>query len=99
MYELKDERVYHRDLKPENILIKDGGIKIADFGFSKVVIEFTKNNTQVGTPLYMSPQALSSGFYDLEKNDVWSAGCLLYEMAYKKLPWKINLDTTVGGLF
>ncbi|EGR29173.1 protein kinase domain protein [Ichthyophthirius multifiliis] len=38
----------------------------------------------------MSPQALSSDNYDLEKNDVWSAGVLLYEMVFQKIPWKVD---------
>ena len=47
--------IVHRDLKPENILIKDGVFKIADFGFSKNVDNFSKGMLQslLGTPLYM----------------------------------------------
>ena len=47
--------IVHRDLKPENILIKDGVFKIADFGFSKNVDNFSKGILQslLGTPLYM----------------------------------------------
>ena len=48
-----------RDVKPENILIKNNKMKIADFGFAKVVLSTSElNKTLVGTPLYMSPQLL-----------------------------------------
>lgn len=50
-----------RDVKPENILINNNKMKIADFGFAKVVLSSSQlNKTLVGTPLYMSPQLLKS---------------------------------------
>lgn len=55
---LYDKRIVHRDLKPQNLLIHDGVVKIADFGFSKV-IEFNMEEpllrTYAGSPLYMAP--------------------------------------------
>ncbi len=57
--------IIHRDLKPENILIHEGVFKLADFGFSKCVDNFSKDllKSLVGTPLYMSPQILQQQEY------------------------------------
>lgn len=52
MYE---KNILHRDIKPSNILIKDGRIKIADFGTSKLKQENEMIRTLVGTPLFASP--------------------------------------------
>ena len=50
---------YERDLKPANILMSNGMVKIGDFGFAKKnVTQKLKNQTSVGTPLYMSAQLL-----------------------------------------
>lgn len=50
---------YQRDLKPANILMSNGMVKIGDFGFAKKnVTQKLKNQTSVGTPLYMSAQLL-----------------------------------------
>jgi serine/threonine protein kinase len=55
MYE---KNILHRDLKPSNILLKDGKIKIADFGTSKLKEENEMIKTLVGTPLFASPEIL-----------------------------------------
>lgn len=58
---LNENNIVHRDLKPENILLHDKIVKIADFGFSKVVESGMNEpilDSFVGTPLYMSPQIL-----------------------------------------
>lgn len=67
----------HRDLKPANILIKDKNIKIADFGFAKRATSNTKESVNVGSPLYMSPEALQGNIYTV-KNDIWSIGVIMY---------------------
>lgn len=78
--ELVTKHVVHRDLKPANILIKDGIPKLADFGFAKdndaPPCKFYYN---VGTPMYMCPQALRKNEYSF-KSDIWSIGALYYEL-------------------
>jgi len=67
----------HRDLKPANILLKNGIIKIADFGFVKKQTGSVKESYNVGTPLYMSPEAMKENIYTT-KNDIWSIGVMSY---------------------
>lgn len=76
----------HRDLKPANLLIKDKTVKIADFGFAKKAGPNSQETINVGSPLYMSPEALQKNIYTT-KNDVWSIGVILYEMLHGKAPW------------
>mmetsp|Transcript_23097 Transcript_23097/g.35174 ORF Transcript_23097/g.35174 Transcript_23097/m.35174 type:complete len:356 (+) Transcript_23097:197-1264(+) len=76
-----DRRVAHRDLKPENLLLRseteDSSIKIADFGFAKVVKAPQSLKTQCGTPGYVAPEILTGTPYD-ESADMWSVGVILY---------------------
>lgn len=85
MYE---KNILHRDLKPSNILIKDGKIKIADFGTSKLKEENEMIRTLVGTPLFASPEILLLFAGDeqsyTEKSDIWSLGLILYFMFHYK---------------
>lgn len=86
--------VLHRDIKPENIFIDaDKNVKLGDFGLAKILDEkekFTK--TIVGTPLYMSPELVKNRKYNT-KSDVWALGCLIYELAALKAPFKAsNVD-------
>jgi len=76
----------HRDLKPANLLIKDKITKIADFGFAKRVTANSKEAVNVGSPLYMSPEALNSNIYTI-KNDIWSVGVIVFEILHGKVPW------------
>lgn len=74
--------VLHRDIKPANILVThDNCIKLADVGVSKVMRTAKYTYTQVGTPLYMSPEIYKRERYD-RKSDAWSLGCVLFEMMH-----------------
>lgn len=85
--EMVSKNIIHRDIKPSNILLKDQEVKIADFGFA---IERNQIKTNlaynVGTPNYMSPQALTQQDHTF-KSDIWSIGILYYEMLYGRFPW------------
>jgi serine/threonine protein kinase len=88
---MHDKRIMHRDLKPANIFLTlDGTIKVGDLGLSRELSEHTMQaHSKVGTPLYMSPEVLRGDGYDF-KTDVWSLGCLLYELAMLKSPFKAD---------
>ena len=94
---LHKNKIIHRDLKTMNIfLTKNNHIKIGDFGVSKIL---TNNNiyvyTNVGTSYYLSPEICQNKLYD-EKSDMWSLGCLLYEMITLNKPFE---STSQMGLF
>jgi eukaryotic-like serine/threonine-protein kinase len=76
--------VVHRDIKPENILLEGGHAVVADFGIARAVSgaagRLTQTGMSVGTPLYMSPEQ-AAGDPDLDgRSDLYSLGCVLYEM-------------------
>lgn len=74
-------RVMHRDLKTSNVFItRKNVVKLGDFGIAKMLDANTANlRTVVGTPYYMSPEVCENKPYDF-KSDVWSIGCVLYEL-------------------
>ena len=77
--------VVHRDIKPENILLQDGNALIADFGIALAITgaggdRLTATGLSLGTPQYMSPeQAMGERKID-GRSDIYSLGCVLYEM-------------------
>ena len=89
---LHDLKILHRDLKSANIfLFNDGSAKIGDCNVSKVVRKGF-GYTQTGTPYYASPEVWSDDPYDT-KSDIWSLGCITYEMLNLHPPFRAdNMD-------
>ncbi len=87
--------IVHRDLKPSNVKVTpEGRVKVLDFGLAKTVgpasltglseaktatADGTREGTILGTPAYMSPEQARGKSVD-KRTDIWSLGCLLYEM-------------------
>ena len=81
-------KILHRDIKPGNVFF-DGSnnVKLGDFGLSKILsAESQYAQTNVGTPYYMSPEQIHEQSYD-DKTDIWSTGCVLYELVALKPPF------------
>jgi len=78
-------KILHRDLKPANIFFdNENNVKLGDFGLSKMMeSQSVLAQTHVGTPYYMSPEQIGEQGYN-EKSDIWSAGCILYQLASLK---------------
>ena len=86
---LHDNNVIHRDLKSANIFItKNGILKLGDLNISKLYKEnyLNLNNSQMGTPCYAAPEIWNDKGYSF-KSDIWSLGCILYEMCTLHLPF------------
>jgi NIMA (never in mitosis gene a)-related kinase len=86
---MHDHRVIHRDVKPANVFVMPNGrLKLGDLGLSRQMHECSlKAFSQVGTPLYMSPEVLRGEGHDFA-SDVWSMGCVLYELAVLRSPFE-----------
>ncbi len=84
--------VVHRDIKPENVMLHEGVATVTDFGIAKAVSaagteNITQTGTAVGTPSYMSPEQ-AAGEADLDgRSDLFSLGCMLYEMLAGEPPY------------
>ena len=85
---LHKSSIIHRDLKSANIfLTKDGIVKIGDLNVSKILTKMVTTNTQTGTPYFASPEIWNDQPYDY-KCDIWSVGCIIYEMASLHVPFR-----------
>ncbi|NWX07520.1 NEK11 kinase, partial [Caloenas nicobarica] len=77
---MHERQILHRDLKAKNIFLKNNLLKIGDFGVSRLLMgSCDLATTFTGTPYYMSPEALKHQGCNT-KSDIWSLGCILYEM-------------------
>jgi serine/threonine protein kinase len=87
----KEGKILHRDIKPGNIFLDSNkNVKLGDFGLSRMMAkESMYAHSNVGTPYYMSPEQVNEAKYN-EKSDIWSVGCLLYEMTSLEPPFLAN---------
>ena len=82
--------VIHRDIKPENILLSDGQALVADFGIARAVgaeASITQTGMSIGTPAYMSPEQASGERGVDGRSDIYSLGCVLYELLAGEPPF------------
>jgi hypothetical protein len=92
--------VVHRDIKPGNILLQAGHAVVADFGIARAISEavgdrVTSAGLALGTPTYMSPEQANAVDTVDGRTDIYSLGCLLYEMLAGSPPFTA---TTVQGV-
>ena len=91
--EIHNKKIIHRDLKPENIFINENmDIKIGGFGLSKQLKsykEYELYNSKAGAEDYIAPEIKFKGIYN-EKSDMWSLGCIIYELFTLNIYYKDN---------
>ncbi|MHC4609879.1 MAG: serine/threonine-protein kinase, partial [Planctomycetota bacterium] len=93
--------VIHRDVKPANILLAESHALIADFGIAKALTDtrsgkVTQTGVTVGSPAYMSPEQVAGAEGLDGRTDIYSLGCVLYEMLAGATPSKGN---TLAAIF
>ncbi len=95
LHDLHSYNILHRDLKSANVfLFRDGTAKLGDLNVSKIAARGL-GCTQTGTPYYASPEVWRDNPYNL-KSDIWSLGCLCYEILMLKTPFRAE---TMEGLY
>jgi TolB-like protein/Flp pilus assembly protein TadD len=86
------QQVVHRDIKPENVMLHEGEALVTDFGIAKAVSvaggeSITQTGLAVGTPAYMSPEQAAGERDPDGRSDIYSLGCVLYEMLCGATPF------------
>ena len=87
------QNVLHRDIKPENILLSAGHALVTDFGIARTITAtgagpLTEVGALVGTPAYMSPEQVDGSQHIDGRADIYSLGCVLFEMLVGERPFK-----------
>ena len=99
---IHEEKIVHSDLKPANFVVVRGQLKLIDFGIANAIANDTTNihrESQVGTVNYMSPEAieLQEGLRRFKvgrPSDIWSLGCILYQMITGVPPFRGDVLTS-----
>jgi serine/threonine protein kinase len=92
--------ILHRDIKPGNILLSGGHALVTDFGIARAITatgvgQLTEVGTLVGTPAYMSPEQVDGSPYIDGRADIYSLGCVLFEMLVGEPPFRGSWLTAV----
>ena len=98
--EIHSRNLIHRDLKPDNLFISgDLKIKIGDFGICKQLNNYNEYaKSQVGTLRYMAPEIIKGEKYN-SKVDIWSSGCIIYELCTLNLCFESDsLNTLINNI-
>lgn len=93
-----EKGIIHRDIKPQNIiLMRDGTIKVTDFGIARFLQNETQTmtDTAIGSVHYISPEQAKGG-YITDRADIYSTGVMLYEMLTGKLPFVADSAVSVA---
>lgn len=87
-YMHNEKKIIHRDLNPSNIMVDHKfNLKVADFGLAKTITHSSQmTHSFVGTLVYSCPQIVQNQVYN-EKADIWSFGCIIYELMSLKAPF------------
>jgi hypothetical protein len=97
------QNVVHRDVKPENVLLQDGHALVCDFGVARAITVAAgegpaarlTGGVAVGTPHYMSPEQATAADVIDGRSDIYSLGCVLYEMLTGDPPFEGDTPATV----
>jgi serine/threonine-protein kinase len=97
-----DQGVIHRDVKPANILLQNGEPVVADFGIALAVQQagegrITETGLSLGTPYYMAPEQATADRDPDQRSDLYSLGCMLYEMLTGEPPFHGTTAQAVLG--
>jgi len=95
--------IVHRDIKPANILLEGGHALVADFGIARAIGEDVVRQAQaltspggvIGTPSYMSPEQIEGSEHIDGRSDIYSLGCVLFEMLVGQPPFRGSTLTAV----